>query len=795
MDFFARNIVKDLPFMSRYVTSKYNKYLLSKHRDKLLRIKNFLNFKITEKDDLSEAFDKLNYIRLKIMLIERDISAYRNALKLSFDTKDKNIVLQKKIRHKYAKLRKYDTYQNLSLGIIYDKCTTDDKIASLTAASNKDKKKIIDKFDSTTMLQSMQRNFIFNIIANRQEEDQIFINDVNVPTLKKLLQRSHDFTKSMHNIDTFTNQYLNNNPGSLSRAFVKFKASHSKATINNIVKDYLNLYKTKHSDTTTDILNEIQQELFTSFSYNDFKNSDIFSAMDKALSLNDILLKAKINFAKNEMCKELEYCLELPEINNYFKIMEAKDHIKNYIVSTERLFVERIEKEFPEIKSPSFIYMYNKVKSTLEQYKWEIFDSEQFFVRDFVNAVIYHEFDNPQDNKAIKKTLKKIQFGIYSSPEAINAKSALEIYTQLFTQFAYVKSARTISFESQIEDSRLFHGVLVTNKLKPILPIAIQSKIINMPYEAQVNLARNYINNSMLDLLDQFYVSPTGELKLDDDAKEICSNMSSTIYRLANISTSSKLKVYREAYKSDKSLKNEINLVQYILYGLENDYTDSTYSTISIPNNKDDNADIQEEPNQSIEDNNEETIDSSQLDEVVDYNKAKKYINIILKETDEKTRSKMLLALQKRINSTTINLQDVQIENLNESLTPLGIALRTPSDYVAHLVEKYKADKRDLNSLQVGLKLRIRTGNLVLTDNEINTINEENNMQLVQRVKPRVEKIKLPLNMTYTTKILTPAETKEKLQNPEALIRHTLKKKSTKLGPLDIKLWKILSNQ
>ncbi len=799
MDFFAKNMVKDLPFMSRYVTTKYNKYLLTKHRDKFLRIKNFLNFKITEKDDLSNAFDKLNFIRLKIMLIERDITAYRNALKLGFDSKDSNMVLQKKIRHKYAKLRKFDTYQNLSLGVIYDKSILGDKIAAYTDAANNNREKITEKYDSMPMLNSMQREFIFNIIATRQPEDKIFEDNVSIEVFRRLLTKNPEYQKSLSNIDTFTNYYLAAHPGSLSKEFVQFKALHAKSNINTIVKAYLDMYAKKYVGTSAETLNAIQQELFASFTYNDFKSSEIFAAMDRALSLNDILLKAKINFAKMEMCNELEYCLDLPEINNYFKIIEAKDRIKNYIVSNERLFVERIEKEFPEIKSTEFIYMYNKVRSTLQQYRLDIIETEQYFVRDYINAVMDNEFDDADDEDNINATLDDISLGIYKNPTAINAKHAFDTYIKLITQFNYIKTAKNAEFEEMLEDSKLFHGVLVTKKLKPILPLDIQSKIISLPYEAQVNLAKNYRNTTTLDMLDQFDITPIGDLKLGDDVLQFGTMSSASVSRLSMIMASAKLEDYITIAKDVKGLKNEINLAEYMIGGIEEDLHNSIASTIiprqqpTIPDSDEDNDDENEtiEEADSIEASNED--DNTQIDEVVNYKKAKKYIDIIAKEKNEKERTRMLLALQKRINATSIRLQDVQIDNLNETLNPMNLALRTPANYVVHLIEKYKSDKRDINSLQVGLKLRIRTGNLVLTDEEINTINDDYNLSLIQRVKPRVARSIAILAQSYKCTGTLSDTAKEKLAHTDALVRNTLKKKSTKLVPLDMILFNILN--
>jgi len=513
LDFFASNVIKDMPFMSNYISVNYNKYILNRHKDRFSNIKNFLNFKTTTKNDIDQAFEKLNSVRLKITLLERDINTYRNALKSSYDSKDTNRTLQKRIHKKYAKLRKYDTYQNLTLGIIYDNSILAEKLKYYEKEHLKSKEKINKKYDSPESLAKMQKEFIYNIIYNRQETDQIFTNDVDIETLQELLKQNPRFENQLSNITTFTTDYLQNNAGSLSKDFVKFKSEHKKSTINSIVQDYLRLYANKYPDTTNDNLNQIQRELLSSFTYKDFKRSDIFSTMDRAISLNDIFLKAKTNFAKMQICQELEYCLDLPEINNYFKILEAKDNIKNFVVSTERLFVERIESEFPEIKTSSFIYLYNKVKSTLEKYQMDIVSTEQYFVADFVNIVITNEFDNPEDKKAIRATLKDISNGIYKTQAAIDAKHNLDLYTRLLTQFAYIKIAKKLEFQEKISNCRLFHGVLVTNEMQPILPLKIQQKIITLPLEAQISLATNYNNNLIFDLLDEFSITEAGELK------------------------------------------------------------------------------------------------------------------------------------------------------------------------------------------------------------------------------------------------------------------------------------------
>ncbi len=793
MDFFAKNIVKELPFLSPHVTSKYNKYLLTKHRDKLLRIKNFLNYRISEKDDLAKAFEKLNHIRLKITIIERDINAYRTALMLSFDSKDSNMVLQKKIRHKYAKLRKYDAYQNLSLGIIYNKCIFDDKIKSFQAKATDTRDRIIAKHDSTTKLKQMQKDFIFSIIAGRQNVDKVFTENVTLPRLQSLLLQNPEYKTGLDNITTFTNYYLYKNPGSLSKDFVAFKASMADANINTIVKTYLNLYAKAHEDNDPVKLNNIQNQLFASFTYKDFKDSDVFGSMDRALSANDILLLAKTNFTKSEMCTELEYCLDLPEINNYFRIIEAKDRIKNYIVSTERLFVERIEKEFPDIKSTSFIYMYNKVKSTLEKYKEEIFNSELNLVRTFVGAVLNNEFDENKDN--LETVLDNISEGIFAHPASIQAKKTLDTYCKLMTQFAYIKATNNIEFEQKLDNSKLFHGVLVTSKLQPILPMNIQSRIIKLPYEAQVSLSRNYTNSSILDLLDEFSITPNGELKLGDKIVSFGISSSSSIARLSMLSSMNKLEEYAYIAEDNKKLKNEYNLVQYIIAGISENIQDSTIATIIPNNNSMDMIEVTRTTKINETTDNQSSNDKDEvINEVVDYNKIRNYLQDINKDSDPKETSKKILAIQKRINSNALSLQSVQIDNLNEILNPIGLALRTPYDYVIHLVEKYKTEKRDLNSLQIGLKLRIRMGNLVLSDSEIDSINNDHNLELIQRVQPKIQKTKARLLQIYRLKGTVSDTTKDKLSHSDALIRNTVKKKSAKLSPLDMNLFRILNS-
>ncbi|MBE5734848.1 MAG: hypothetical protein E7361_00120 [Clostridiales bacterium] len=800
MDFFAQNTINSLPIISPHIISHYNKYLLTKHRDKLLRIKNFLNFKISEKDDLVKAFEKLNYIRLKIMILERDVNAYRTALMLSYNAKDKNIILQKRIRYKYAKLRKYDTYQNLSLGIIYNKCILEDKIKAYKNNANAIKDRIIAKHDSAAVLQAMQKDFIFSIIAKRQSIDGVFKDNVSISTLQSLLKHNPEYRHSLHNITTFTNHYLHRNPGSLSKDFVAFKANHTNSKINTIVKDYLSLYSSKHPGTTNEELNNIQNELFTSFSYKDFKNSDIFGAMDRALSVNDILLKAKTNFTKLEICSELKYCLDMPEINNYFKIIEAKDRIKNYIISNERIFVERIEKEFPEIKSSSFIYMYNKVKSTLNTYMEEVLQTEQYLVRDLINCIMTYEITDDVDKS---KVLNNIALGIYEHPESIQAKQTLDLYAKLMTQFEYLKASNNVEFEEKLENSKLFHGVLVSKSLQPILPIQVQSRIIKLPYNAQVNLARNYNNSTILNTLDEFTVTPLGELKLGDKIVSFGYNSSSSIARLSMLMVMNKLEDYRYILDGNKSMRNERNLAGYIIAGVREDLENSAISTIQ-PNktvyhervDTEEVEDTEETPvepeiNNKLTNQIEDTTDP--IDEVVDYNKIRKYISSMSKDEDKGQNSKKILAIQKRINSGSLRLQSVQIDNLNELLNEYGLALRTPYDYVIHLIEKYTADKRDLNSLQVGLKLRIRMGNLILSDEEIDNINNDHNMNLNQRIQPRIKKQKSRLLQIYKLTGEKSDNTKEKLEHSDALVRNTLKKKSNKLVSLDMKLYRILN--
>ena len=155
----------------------------------------------------------------------------------------------------------------------------------------------------------------------------------------------------------------------------------------------------------------------------------------------------------------------------------------------------------------------------------------------------------------------------------------------------------------------------------------------------------------------------------------------------------------------------------------------------------------------------------------------------------------MLLRIQKRINSHDLLLSEIQIDNLNEDLNKWKLSLRSPKNYVDHLVEKYTEEKRDTNSLQVGLKLRIRMGNLVLTDEEINTINEAYNFELIQRAELKHKREKFPLLPKYIITGNLKESTKEMLQNPEALVRRVIKKKSNKLTPLDIRLFNILEDK
>ncbi len=815
LDFFASNVIKDMPFMSNYITFNYNKYILNRHRDRFFNIKNFLSFKNTTKADIDQAFEKLNSIRLKISLLERDILTYRNALKYSFDAKDNNRILQKRILKKYSKLRKYDTYQNLTLGIIYDNSILSEKIKVYEKEANKVKEKINNKYDTPEALTKMQKEFIYSIIYKRQITDKIFEEDVELDTLKELLKQNPRFKNQLSNIDTFTNDYLHNNAGSLSKAFVKFKSEHKKSNINSVVQDYLRLYANKYPDTTNDTLNKIQRELLSSFTYKDFKRSDIFGEMDRAINLNEILLKAKTNFAKMQICQELEFCLNLPEINNYFKILDAKDEIPNYVVSTERLFVERIESEFPEIKTSSFIYLYNKVKSTLDKYRTDIVSTEQFFVADFINAVIVNEFEDPKNKKAVKDTLQDIVRGVYKNQASIDAKFNLDLYSRLITQFSYIKLTKKLEFEQKIQDCKLFHGVLVTSEMKPILPLNIQQKIINLPIDAQINLAVNYNSNLIFDLLDEFYITESGELKKGREPLFDNPQTNLTIKQLSLHQLTQRVEEYQYYNKENYYLEEEVKLAKYIENSYNGDLQDSYISQIStvrleysdydyleddeekeevvsIPQQ----AKLIEEPLPDLDsDNNSEeiTAEERKLQEVINYKNAKKYIDIILDEKQQKTQSKMLLAIQKRINSYSLPLTEVQIANLNEDLAKINLSLRTPRNYVDHLVNKYKTDGRDINSLQVGLKLRVRVGHLVLSDEEIAEINEAYNFELVQKPKLRNRKEKAILQNKYVIKIKLPKSISEKIKNSEALVRKYLKKKNGKVTPLDIKLFEILS--
>ena len=819
IDIFAKNIIKDLPFMSRYVTTKYNKYILNKYRDKLCRINNFLNSRSTKSDDLSQAFEKLNFIRIKIMLLERDINAYRNALRNNFDYKDTNMALQKRIHKKYAKLRKFDTYQNLNLAIIYDKSILGEKIKLYESEAKKNAERINKKFDSSENLQKMQKEFIYNIIIKRQNEDQIFIEDVDINTLQNLLKMNPKYINGLSNITTFTNEYLTQNPGALSKKFVKFKAEHRFSGINAIVKDYLNLYKETYPETTNKTLNDIQKALLSSFTYKDFKSSEIFNNIDTAISANDILLRAKINFAKTEMVDELKYCINLPEINNYFKIIENKDKIKNYVVSTERLFVKRIEEEFPEIKSSSFIYLYNNVKKLIEDYQSDIVATEQYFVNDFVNTVIYNEFQDPTNTDSVKDTLDNISVGEYNNPVCINSKNNFDLFCKLIIQFNYIKILKSIDFEKKLEKCKLFHGVLVTKNNQPILPLDIQTKIINMSLEAQINLARNYQNSSILELLDEFSVNDLGELKLGKQIIEFGVNSNTTIQRLSLSFQMAKLDNYIEINKNINELQDEVNLAKYISAGVSDKYKNSLISTITKepikegslfkftevyrdspdetfekPDIPDTNINEPEDVNIKPEDI--EILDESKkkIQEVEHFKKTKKYIDLILKEPNKDNQSKMLLRIQKRINSQDLFLTEVQIDNLNEELNPLSLSLRSPKAYVDHLIEKYKTEKRDINSLQVGLKLRIRMGYLVLSNDEIEAINQENDFKLIQKSELKTTRKKETLAMKYILKGTISDKTKEKLENSEALVRHVIKKKSTKITLLDYELFKILED-
>ena len=805
IDIFAKNLVKDLPFMSKYITVNYNKYLLNKHKDKLLSIKNFLSTKSTQKDELSNAFEKLNFIRIKIMLLERDINAYRNALRNTFDAKDVNMILQKKIHSKYAKLRKYDTYQNLNLGVIYDKSILGEKIKYYENEAKKNINQINDKYDQKEQLVLMQKEFIYRLIFQRQSTDEVFKEDVDKSVLREILKQNPKFYNTISNIDTFTNEYLYKNPGALSRSFIKFKAQHKKSDINSVVKDYLDMYQDIHPEASNTTLNEIQHELLSSFNYSTFRSSSIFADMDLAISMNDILLKAKTNFAKMEMCEELEYCLDLPEINNYFKILEAKDRIKNYIVSNERLFVERIEKEFPEIKSTAFIYLYNNVKNTLERYRNDISDTEQYYLQDFISTVLTYEFDDINDEQSVANTLNKISVGIYSNPMSITAKNKYDAYTKLMIQFQFIKVASNIEFNKQLETCKLFHGVLVTDDLKPILPLDIQAKIIHLPLDAQINLAKNYQNTTILDTLDQFYVTKNGDLKLDNKKLKLGLNESTSIQHLSLILQNAKIEEYINANIDNYYITDEINLAKYINMGYREDYanaivelmSDEKYTESDDYNNFEDNV-ISETSTTILQSQIQpEVIDvehNRKNDEVENYRKAKEYIDLIIKEEDNALRAKMLLRIQKRINSTQLPLTEVQIDNLNEILNPINISLRTPKDYVIHLVEKYRSEKRDINSLQVGLKLRLRNGSLTLSDEEIEELNSTLDLSLVQRSKFKSDKIYVPIGNKYSAKGSISDSCREKMANSEALVRNTIKKKSTKLTFVDFTLINILQS-
>lgn len=810
-DFFTQNTVRSLPFMSKYITVRYNKHLINKTKDRFMRLKNILYRTKSDTDDVDRAFDRLNFIRIKIMILERDIQAYRNALANTFDASDTNTALQKKIHRKYAKLRKFDAYQNLTLGIIYNDCILVEKIKMYEKEAKDNKEKIAEKYNDNDTLAKIQKNFIFKIIYSRQDRDNIFRDDVKVDTLQNILLNDPSYNSSLLNIATFTQDYINKNPGALSTEFVKFKAMHKNANINTIVKDYLTLYLDNYPDTSSDDINFIQMKLLSSFTYKDFKSSGVFYDLDRANYTNDILMKAKITFAKMEMCKELEYCLHLPEINNYFRILENKDRIKNYVVSAEKLFVQRIEEEFPEIKSTAFIYLYNKVSGLLKQYQNDIIATEQYFISDFLDTVLSNEFDKPNDKNAVKRRLSDIAMGIYHNSESIEAKNRLDLYTRIMTQFYYIKTLKSIDLYDKLDSCKLFHGILVTQDLKPILPIDVQRKIINMPLEAQMDLATNWQNTTSYDLLDDFYVTSRGNMKLDKNVLEFGDISLNTIKHFALTQQISRLTEYIYYNSDNPDLEDEINLADYIKDGINEDIDNLVASSIMdhIPEDMlymvtpetDEEEDKEDSPATEPEEEEEEILtpeeekEKQKILEVQNYNKAKIYIDKLLKAEDVNVKTQMLLRLQKRINSGDLVINEVQIDNLNENLNPIGLSLRTPYAYVEHLITKYTEDGRDLNSLQVGLKLRIRMGNLILTDEEIEKINNDHNFELTQKSALKTIRKKNTLSMKYPLTGEVSEKYREIMSHSEALLRRTLKKKKVKLNQFDYSLFAILQQE
>jgi len=848
----AKNLLGEMPFVSKSVKQKYNKYLLNKHKDKLLNIKNFLNRGTSQKDQLTQIFEKLNLVRIKIKILESDVKAYNVTKQRS--PKENNYFIKKIIERKYAKLRKFDDYQNLLLAKIYDLSTLGDKIKKYEKEAERQEKLIRKKFNQPDELKKLQKKFIFSLIYDRQTEDKIFKENVTIDQLMDILINDPLFDSSISNIETYTYNFLYKNKGALSKDFIAFQAKNNNSSISTIVKKYLELYRSKYPNVTTTKLDEIQKSLLKGFNYSTFKDSEIFSDLNTEISLNELILKAKINFAKSQMCQELEYCMDMPEINNYFKIIYAKDSIKNYAISRERLFVEKIEKEFAEIKSSNFIYLYNDVKETLQNYKNEITESEFFFIRDFIESVILYELADIESDEEFEDVLNDIRIGIYKDPRTYVSKNNMDMYFKILTTFNYYLSFNMISFKELIEDSKLFHGVLVTKELKPVIPQEIQKNIINLSRDAQIELAKNSFYVTILNNLDNCFFSTSGDL-FKPNKRRAFKNYTKTSIR--NLTLTTEIIYFENYIKSLSQLPrfaNEVEAAKYILNGLNDTLKDSISDMIEIPEDSspakelldktiktqtttakpiedndldqdledidktqeldeatsedliEDNEILTEEhtpsnANTSITTNEElpdikedkETPEAKEARELTSFKQAQQYISLILEEKDENKQKNMLLRLQKRANSQMLALTEISIENLNNMLKKANLSLLTAKEYVESLIAKYKADKKDIKRLEVGIKLRVRTGSIILTDDEIDDINMTNNLSIVQKSSISHTKQKQILSLKYIIKTPLPEIYKEKLRHPAILIRKALKGKNSKISSLDYRLFEIMN--
>ncbi len=820
IDVFAQDHIREMPFMSKYIKVNYQKYLMNKYRDKLCNIRKFLNAdnSLTPTQILAKDFEKLNFITIKIALLERDIKAYRIALASGFDSADDNRLLQETIYHKYGKLRKFDCYRNLTLAEIYDKCFLQQKIASFGRKAEKQSAKLKEKYNSPAMLIHLQKEYMLDLIFDKGKELGIFEEDVPLGKLRSILAHNPTYSQSLLNLDTFTYDYIYSNRGVLSKSFVSFQSKHKNSTINVLVRDFLQLLADELGLSNSE-LNEIQDDLLHEFKSNFIKQSNIFSSMESLLNTNDIILRAKTNFVKAELIRELEYCLDMPEINNYYNIINNRDSIPHYNFSKEKIFVERIEKEFPEIKSESFVYLYNELQDKLETYRDEIASSETYLVADFINSVYYNEFYDDMSEDELQNVLSEISVNIFTNPIAIKAKKNLDMYCKVLMQFTFHKLQHQIYYANKLSQSRLFHQILISSNGKPILPIEVQRKISHLPLDAQRNLANDYFHNTLLDFLDDCAVDNYGDLYINGTAF-VGNNISNeALHNLAMNLENGMLKSFAEANADDPTLVEELKLTEYIIAGSKEDIAEYTFANTNFVNiDKDENnveknkqliesvstEDIErvkhisknviqndkipEENANNSEINKANVSENTKLDS---YNVAKEYLTTP-KDTSAEIQKNKVLRIQKRINSGMLLLDEVQINNINQSLDGYNLSLRTPNDYIYHLIDTYKEKNRDLSSLEIGLKLRVRTGNLKLTDQEIDKINEDNNFNIIQKSSLKIARPKAVLADTYHSDIPTPSDVKDKITNVDAFVARKIYKKNAKLIAFDYRLHQLM---